>query len=469
MLRLGFALTSVQIGTLFTLPLVTRAFGTSAYGEWVLLLSLALILGILLTLRLELAVVLPQSDFLAMHTMIVGAAIATSAGAFLGIAGWVIGSVSPLGGRSLLSSWLLVVGLALLVAINALGMAWMVRMGAFGRLSLAHGVLGWVPAVVAVILSTVVGASVSALAAGAIVAYSASSALGWTSFAFDINKKVLPVRHPRIAAAALALRRHRNYPLFMAPYSLVGAIRERLLYLVLSLFSGSSIVGLVAASARIANAPNSLISGILRPITFHHISRNGLDTPFGNATKTVVASIGYFLVTPFAFAMLFAREILGLLLGAEWAAAGPYLTWLLLATLPLTMGNWLDRVFDVKGRQRLALGLELTMTFVAVTVLFVSLLLSNSAVVAVAVQSLALAAYFCLWLLLIFHLAGLGVRSVASILAMTASLMGLSLITLRLLYEISGLWLSFSATLLVSLAALEVARRRLLWVTRDGA
>jgi SAM-dependent methyltransferase len=73
--------------------------------------------------------------------------------------------------------------------------------------------------------------------------------------------------------------------------------------------------------------------------------------------------------------------------------------------------SWLDRVFDVRGRQRLSLGLEFTGNAASLGALVVTLMLTGNPVRAVAAFSVSEVLYSIVWLCTAYHVAGFRVKS----------------------------------------------------------
>jgi hypothetical protein len=88
--------------------------------------------------------------------------------------------------------------------------------------------------------------------------------------------------------------------------------------------------------------------------------------------------------------------------------------------LPLLLGNWMDRYFDVLGRQRLAFGMELSFSILAISAVATAFALGAGPRQAVLTQAGVMTLYFTAWIAVLFHVAGIGTALLKRLLILAA-------------------------------------------------
>jgi O-antigen/teichoic acid export membrane protein len=410
-----------QAITFLSLPILSRLYTPEAFGGWALFVSAAIMLGTIATLRYELAVVLPRRDGTA--ASLVGAGFAASlvtallaALALPLIARWMIGpddarTIGPL-------LWLLPV-FVLAAAAYQLGLAWCTRRDAFGVYSLGQFTL---PA------ATALGQALAALAGfdtagglilGSVLGYVAGALLLWSFSAAGDGAILLRGLAPaRIGANA---RRYYKYPAFMTPYTLLSAARDRAIYFLLGGYVGGRATGFYAMAQRFTNIPNSLVAGAIRPVFFQFAARREL-AGMAPMVAAIMAALLVLAVPNLIVFLFFAGPILGLLFGQEWVAAAPFASLLAVPAVPLLLGNWMDRVFDISNRQGLAFRLEAIFSVVTLAALFTGFWVTGQAIVAVAMQAAAMFIYFSVWNVIAFRIAGFDLSYLGRVAMLAAGL-----------------------------------------------
>lgn len=404
-LKVGSSGIGGQAVTFLSLPVLSRLYSPEAFGGWALFISAAILLGTVATLRYELAVVLPRRDRAAASLVWAGSA-ATLVTALLAalalplIARWLIGPGET--ERIGMALWLLPVFVVAAAAFQ-LGLAWCTRRAAFG----AYGIGQFLqPAgtVLAQIAAALLGFDDAAgLIFGSFAGFAGGGLVLW-AFSARADRVVL-ARGLSFRHMVSGARRYYKYPLFMTPYTLLSAARDRAVYFLLGGYVGGASAGHYAIAQRFTNIPNSLVAGAVRPVFFQHAARRELST-LGPLVLMVMTSLLVLAVPNLVVFLFFAETILGILFGARWAEAAPFASLLAIPAVPLLLGNWMDRLFDVSNRQGLAFGLEAVFSVATVCALLTGFLIAGDALVAVAMQATAMFIYFSAWIVVAFRIAG---------------------------------------------------------------
>jgi O-antigen/teichoic acid export membrane protein len=168
--------------------------------------------------------------------------------------------------------------------------------------------------------------------------------------------------------------------------------------------------------SRIVNIPNSFVSSTVRPVFFHFATRHStLDAE--DSVCLVVRTLGLCSVLIWATAVHGLETAIAILFGPDWIPAAPYAYALSIPAIPLLMGNWADRLFDVLNRQRSALILELIVSVAAMGGLAAGYFAFHDLLVGIWIQSILLMIFYLAWLVVLFRAAGYSVRRLLIIFA----------------------------------------------------
>jgi lipopolysaccharide exporter len=440
----GFGGTAAQILTVATIPIITRLYSPEAYAGWALLMSVVIIFTSVATLRYELAVVLPSTHEEAANVIVVCAIvtviIAACSAILLPVSGaWLLGEAF----RKELKLWLwcvppLIVATGMYQASNS----WCTRTQEFRWYSLSQLALPLLT-IISQILAGLLGFKTSSgLIAGTLVGQFVALLLLLLLIYFKYGGLIIHSISPEKVKQSFL--KYKVYPFYMTPYTLVGTIRDRLVYFLLANFGGRAEVGFYNLSSRLVNMPNSLLSSAIRPVFFQRAASTdfrSLEGVINRALRSLAIC-----VVPFWILFLFhAKTFFELVFGEPWREAGLYASILSVPAIPLLLGNWLDRAFDVLGRQRLAFTLELVFSGISLAVLTLGIVIFRNTILGISLQAGVLTLYYCYWLSALFRAAKFdrgGLLKLAGI----ASSMGIAY----------ALFVWFASVALPSLAAITI-------------
>ena len=204
--------------------------------------------------------------------------------------------------------------------------------------------------------------------------------------------------------------RFRNFPLYTAPYSFAGVCAKRLLFLLLGVYATTNEVGLYAIAVKLTRLPASLVSSAIKPVIFQMAAR---ELGSGRVERLVVRLLmleTIFGAPVLVFFLFNARWVFGIVFGDAWAAAGTYAMWLALPAFTRLLASWPDRVFDITGRQRLALLMEVLYDILSLALFGLSLAWLNSVKWAVGLHSSVTALYYLILVVVAFRVAKFSLR-----------------------------------------------------------
>lgn len=411
-------------------------------------MSVVLIVASVATLRYELAIVLPATHEEAANVMAgcvgIACVLALLTGALISFGSdWILGEAF----HDELRGWLwsippLIVLTGLYQAINS----WCTRTQEFkwyalSQASLPFMTIGFQLAAAAWGMRTSSGLILGSLMGQAIVVLLLLTLI-WARYGRLIQGSVSG------SAIRATLIRYKAYPLYMTPYTLVGTVRERIVYFLFATFGERSSLGFYNLSSRLVNLPNSLVSSAVRPVFFQHAASTDfrlLETPVNRALRFLAVCL-----VPFWVIFIFHAEALfALVFGEPWRDAGVYAMILSVPAVPLLLGNWLDRAFDALGRQRLAFALELVFSVISVVALALGVLFFEDVLVAVCLQAGVLTVYYSCWLVSLFHVAGFRRRELLNLLAVIAALGASSSVIAWTIRSVTPVFVSFAISTLI--------------------
>ncbi len=401
-----------QIVSLAAIPLLTRAYSPEAFGVFTVFFGVGAIAGSISALRYELAIVLPaeqrRADTIFQASVLV---LLVFSAAFLAIAALGGTSLGRLLGFDADATGLLRLCpfFAGLIGAQQILAAWSTRSGTFSalaytQLAVAVGTTGFQLALPRFGVDGYDG-----LVGGAV----AGQILGTAIAAFFVFRA--PSR-PSLAPHGLAilgreLFSYREFPLFRAPYTAVGIFRDRLATFILSAYGAPQLAGKFGLAARLINAPSSLFSSALRPVLYRMAANPDCKRDKLETFITGVITILLLALAPvWAFMFLEAEPMVVWAFGSRWEGTGVYFQILTYPGVAILISNWLDRLYDVAGRQRLALYLEVGFSIVVVGLMLGLAGALHDAQTAVAISSVASALYYLASIEISMKISGLHTR-----------------------------------------------------------
>lgn len=389
---LGRSLVSSGIGPLLSqglalslVPVLFRLYTPEDFGVWAAIQAVAIIAGSLASLRFDLALVL-ERDLAAASQLL-----------FAIVAVVLVSSLAMAAAILLLFDFLHVLGIdavsaalgwgwLVLVGLGTVFQSWLMRGGAFGRISIA------------VILSAAVtnlvqlGGGMLGHGIWLIVGSVAGQAAALVFYIWNVTHGAdRPAwRTLRVEAMLMMLRKNRRFPQFSLPFTALSLLRERAPIFIIGAFGFPALVGLYSQAWRLTHFPSGLTSAALRPVFFHRTATEGLASQ-GRSVDRLVRLL-LLASSPWIGFVIFGDDALfNFLLGNQWQGAGQLAAMLVLPAALFTITNWMDRLLDAVGRQDVNLRMEMIAGLSSVGALWLTLAVGGSLVRAVFMQSAALA------------------------------------------------------------------------------
>ncbi|MCC7428257.1 MAG: hypothetical protein IT557_15280 [Alphaproteobacteria bacterium] len=389
-------------------PAITRLYGAEAFGVWALVAVAVHLAGSFGVARYEFALVLARGAharanlFAACLGLAVLAALLLLA-ANLALAETLIAAFERQVGRAGALACGPLCAVALFQQVLRTWALAFDRTGAIARFMVAQALL---IAALQIGLALAGHASADALLFGHLGGALAAFGLLVHALRDTLHWRLL--RRLRRAAMAAELRRHANLPLYSAPRTVVDAVAGRAIYFVFAHAFGLHAAGQLGLAARLVQVPVSLIVGGLRNAFFLRAVQLQHSPALPRMVVGLECAIAYAVMPASVVLAAHGPSLFALAFGAPWAEAGGYAAALIAGTAMLTITGWLDRLYEVFGRQRLALLLELA-NLVLILALQLALAALGHGPMAVAIAVGAWTAFYNIaWLGITAELARIG-------------------------------------------------------------
>ena len=338
-------------------PVIARLYSPETFGAAATFAAALTILNAIVTLRYEMAILLPESDraaaALAWGSLLVVALL--SGLLYLAIALYrpvPEGSVLALIPHLELLPWAVLLGGITLVLTH-----WGIRQGRFGLLSTKRVA----SATVAELGRVAFGVLGHDVPGSLIVANIIGVGMGILVLIGGIRRQLEILARPRLAEALLGLREYRKFPLFASWATLLNALSHQVTPLVLGLFFAAGIVGHYAQANRITVTPLILMSSAITQVFAQSAARARRDGTLPGLATATARNILRLAWYPAVALFLLGPELTIWFLGAQWAVAGIYVRILSVWMLVTLVSDPLTALYAILERQEIGLGLNITL------------------------------------------------------------------------------------------------------------
>jgi len=402
-------------------PVLGRLYNPTSFGEWTLILSVAGMASSIGGLRYELAIVPAADDQEAVGVMMVQT-LSNLGVSFLALALVVLfgHQIASMLGAPGLSSWLYFVPLiALLTGLGNIATYGLIRSKCFKELALYRSAQSLSGVGYQAAAGWISGGPGGLIVGGAFGQLALAGAL-WTLFRRRYGaflRKAMTRDYIWECA-----HKHRNFPKFMVAYGLAGVFRDRGLLLVLGSFGTAREAGLYAFALRIIYAPMGLISNSFNSVIYQKAAEAAKPSDVGPLVYRVISRLVMLSLPIFIVVAWFATRIFGLVFGRQWEQAGLYAAIMIPPAFTHLLAGPFDRMFDIVGRQKIAMSIEVVYSVVGLASFSVCLVIWHNVALAVTVFSGITALYDIVWIVAVYYAYGFPYSDLARIGARIAAL-----------------------------------------------
>jgi O-antigen/teichoic acid export membrane protein len=419
--------TLAQVIPALASPLIARLFVPSAIGAFAFVVAALGVLAPIVCLRYDVAIVLPDDDRRA--TLLTALCFGIAAvGSVLSVAALLLishfGPSSEMRTAAPLLLAMLPLGIILLV-FQLVGQSWSMRLYRYRLQSRATMTQALVTVAAQIGLIPLFGASALTLVVGTLAGYAALVCVYLPVIRDPIALR-LREYHSREGMLEVA-RGFARFPLYTGPYAFLGQMSVRIIVLALAAFTTARIVGQYAVAQRVIFLPVVTLMAAASQIFYSRAARRLDDPRMPHMVRTMLLA-GPVVVGPFfVLVILFAEPVFELVFGHPWRQAGHFAAILALPSMVKTLTAWLDRVFDIRGRQLLPLILEAIYVGVLCVAIYLTLRLTHDADLAVMVYAAVTVLFYLVWMMCALLVAGYSARFGTQFMIVTAAVVALML------------------------------------------
>jgi lipopolysaccharide exporter len=437
--------------------LLARLFAPDAFGSFALFLTVVSFLSVLGGGRYELAIMLPDSDAEAANVLLLSVLVLLGiSGASLVLVALIHSAVGRLLGDSRLGLWLWGAPIAIFVnALYSIVGVWFGRMKRFHKLATTR-----VAQSLAIILFQLALLGFRpggfALVGGWVLGQTFGTALLVVQLLYFDGEFLVRARDWKVVRESLG--KYRNFPIYKAPYSFIANASSQMVFVILRLFTTLDVVGLYSMAARAVYLPVTLIASSMNDV-FYEKAAAELKHRRLEAFVTRLLRIQVVLAAPWLVLTAFdAKLIFGLVLGPKWIPAASYAAVLASASFLYFLTSWLDRLFDIRGRQKLSLKLELTGNVLSLGALTLALWWRpEKTILAVMIYAAIQVIYSSIWLVFAYHVAEFNIKSLALLLQDAIVSVGIAIVAMGGIHIVIQGWPAFFASAAVAIFMTGIA------------
>ncbi|MBT3253098.1 MAG: oligosaccharide flippase family protein [Candidatus Marinimicrobia bacterium] len=393
-----------QLSTLAAAPLLARLFLPEAFGELQYILSIALILGAISTLRFEMALPLANDNSAAKHLLVLAILLALGTALIVTLVFLldppIIASI-----YSSISSKGLILFIPLILffeAQNSIFSYWFTRTKNFKVPSLARSFSGAGTALAQTAIA--LGGIVSGL--GLIGGYILGqiSSFVWYVYMFLRTGEKIPVKSISLTGIFEQAREHKKFPLFSSWNVVLNTISRNLPPLLLVSYFSVEEAGYYAIGIRLLNMPLNTFGMSVGQVYYQQTARykeQGIAMlPLMRSTILKLLAI---IILPLLMIFFFGEQLFGFVFGESWITAGTIAAIMVPFYFMRFISSPLSSIFAVMGKQHLGLIWQLAYTL-GTFASFYFTRTSNDFLLAIKVYSLVGSALFFTLLLVTMYM-----------------------------------------------------------------
>lgn len=353
-----------QILLVLAAPVLTRLYTPEDFGLLAVYASLLALIGVLASLRYELAIPLPEDDQEAANVAVLCLVLVAVSSLLTGLLVAFLGQpiAHTLGVPQLADYlWLLPVGVLLNGVYNVFNY-WSIRTKRFT--TIAGTKLRQAVATLAIQLTAFKLGGIALL-----VAQIAGQGVGTTSLARPALSKpeFKQVSSEGIKQVAI---RYQRFPKFSTWASLVNTAGHQLPPILFAAFFTVGAAGLYALAHRILTLPTTLIGGAIGDVFFSHAADAHRENRLGELYLKLQDTLIQIGLPPAMILVVAGSDLFALVFGEAWREAGVFSQWLAISIFAGFVVSPLSQVFIVLEKQKTGLILQ--------TVLFTARLIAIS-------------------------------------------------------------------------------------------
>ena len=450
-LKLATGTATAQLLVILASPILTQLYSPEVFGTVAIFTSITSILGVIVCLRYELAILLPEREEDAANLLGVSIGSAVLISLLTVPAIW--------WGQGLLLSWLNAPALGpylwlippavfvsgVFLALNY----WNSRTRHFGRLSVVR-VMSSIAVTSTTLMAGFAGyATVGAMIGANVIGQTLSTVVLGSQIWRDDRKLLL--RSINRSGMTYGIRLYRRFPLYSTWSALINTISWQLPTILLAAFFSPTVAGYYALGFRVLQIPMNLIGSAIGQVFFQRAAQANTDGTLAVLVDSVFRALARISVIPMLLLAILGEVLFTTVFGAEWAEAGVFVQMLSVWVIFWFVSSPLSSVLIVLQRQDIEFRLSILSFLMRLSALVIGGLLLNArlSIILFTLSGVLVYGYLCY---LVTTMVGLTWHRTVSILMHECLIFlpfGIVLIILSLVIDVVWMELFFATVVLV--------------------
>jgi O-antigen/teichoic acid export membrane protein len=313
-----------QLILILVSPVLTRLYSTTDFGIFAVYLSLSGILSVVISLRFETAILLPEDDEEATDLTILGIYVSFFLSLILLIIFYIFNDpIIQLIGHPELGFYLLLIPLStLFYGCYQVLSFWMSRKKEFSYLAASKTIKDGGTAGLQLGSGWITNTGAFGLIAGQIIGNMIGFTFLFTKTYIHIKQRLF---YGIIKNLSLVFKKYKKFPQFTSIATLINSISQNFPALLLASFYSAETAGFYAVASRVITAPSILIGNSMRQVYYQRASQmfnegHSIFKLFKKSTFT----LGTIALLPFLVIIIWGKPLFIIIFGDQWGEAGVY-------------------------------------------------------------------------------------------------------------------------------------------------
>jgi len=390
---------AVQLLAVLVAPVITRLYTPADFGAVAVFAAVLAMIGVVSSLRYELAIPLPESDSVAASVLWLCVLILLGVSALTAVGVAMFGDVAA----ALLETpilaefkWLLPIAVLLSGAYSIFNY-WAIRQKSFARITATR--LGQ-----ALFTVSMQMALFRWNAAGLLVASVVGQTIGTTSLARAAlsSPVVRKLDWPGIGAAA---SRYRRFPVYSTWEGLANSVGLQAVPLLFAAMFGPAAAGLYALTSRVLSLPMSVVGGAIANVFLASAPDAHRDGRLAGLVAALHGKLAHFGLPPMLVLAIAGPELFQGAFGPNWREAGMFARWMAPWLYFVFVSSPLSTLFAVLEQQAQGLIFQIVLVVSRVAAIAAGAWIGD-VLTAVALFSIVSAVCWCGFLIWVARLSG---------------------------------------------------------------
>lgn len=395
-----------QIIVIAVSPLLTRLYSPEDFGLLAVYSSLLGVLGVMASLRYELAIPLPENNEKAASILVLSLVIIAITTFLLVVFIWLCGKyISEFLNIQNLTPylWLIPVGF-FLVGSYQVFQYWAIRTKEFSNIA-ATKLVQSVGMVVIQLIGSVFGPI--ALLLGRVVGQSAGT---MSLIRSALKKNLKNFKAVKIEDVQQAAREYRSFPLKSTWTGLASSGGSNLPAILIASFLGAGPAGMFALAHRVLSQPMVIIGRAVSDVFYRQAAEAYREKTLDHIVSRVYICLAKLALPPTVMGFVLIPDLFTLVFGQDWREAGEVARWMLPWLFLQLVVSPSTRVYPILGLHGIAFRFQLGLLFSSILSVLVGAIYFNNLIVTVALISACNALIYLYRAIYTFNLVGLRKR-----------------------------------------------------------